>query len=147
MSLSIDEKRELLRKVKLFESADDECLNVLAQQVREVNFAPGEYIAREGEMGTGFYLIVSGGATVERRGREIVHNGPGGYFGEISLLNHQPRVASVIATEPTLCLALASWELDDVLEQNPRIAVTMLKEAGRRLKELEDAAESSSTAS
>ena len=138
MSLSIDEKRQLLRKVPLFEGADDDCLSVLAENVREISFGAGEYIAREGEMGTGFYLIVSGGATVERRGRELAHQGPGDYFGELSLLNHKPRVASVIATEPTRCLALASWELDDVLEKNPRVAVTLLKEAGRRLYEIAD---------
>ena len=138
MTLSTDEKRELLRKVPLFEGADEECLTVVSQEIREVTFETGEYIAREGEMGTGFYLIASGGATVQRHGKEIVHFGPGDYFGELSLLNHKPRVASVIATEPTCCLALASWELDEVLKANPRIAVTMLKEAGRRLRALED---------
>ena len=137
MTLSTDERRELLRKVSLFEGSDDDCLAVLAQEVREVEFEKGAYIAREGEMGTGFYLIVTGSASVERRGREVVHLGPGQYFGELSLLNHQPRVASVIAAEPTRCLALASWELDGVLQNNPRIAVTLLKEAGRRLHELE----------
>jgi CRP-like cAMP-binding protein len=137
MPLLIEEKRQLLRKVKLFEGVDEECLTMVADQLREVAFETGAYIAREGEMGTGFYLIVKGGASVQRKGRELAHQGPGDYFGELSLLNHQPRVASVIATEPTFCLALASWELDDVLKREPRIALTLLKEAGRRLHELE----------
>ena len=137
MLLSIDERRQLLRKVKLFEGIDEECLTILADELREVAFETGAYIAREGEMGTGFYLIVRGGASVERKGKEVVHQGPGDYFGELSLLNHLPRVASVIAREPTLCLALASWELDDLIKREPKIAVTLLKEAGRRLGELQ----------
>ena len=137
MLLSIDERRQLLRKVKLFEGIDEECLTILADELREVAFETGAYIAREGEMGTGFYLMVRGGASVERKGKEVVHRGPGDYFGELSLLNHLPRVASVIAREPTLCLALASWELDDLIKREPTIAVTLLKEAGRRLGELQ----------
>jgi CRP/FNR family transcriptional regulator, cyclic AMP receptor protein len=137
MLLSIDERRQLLRKVKLFEGIDEECLTILADELREVAFETGAYIAREGEMGTGFYLIVRGGASVEHKGKELAHQGPGDYFGELSLLNHRPRVASVIATEPTLCLALASWELDDLIKREPKIAVTLLKEAGRRLAELQ----------
>jgi CRP-like cAMP-binding protein len=136
MPLSIVEKRELLRNVKLFEGADEECLTVLADQLREVAFETGAYIAREGEMGTGFYLIVRGSAAVQRHGKELARLGPNDYFGELSLLSHKPRVASVIAAEPTYCLALASWELDGVLQTNPRIAVTMLKEAARRLHEV-----------
>jgi CRP-like cAMP-binding protein len=141
MPLSIEEKRQLLRTVKLFEGIDEECLTIVADEIREVAFETGAYIAREGEMGTGFYLIVRGGASVERKGKQLAHQGPGDYFGELSLLNHQPRVASVIATEPTLCLALASWELDDVLKREPRVALTLLKEAGRRLNELESGPE------
>jgi CRP-like cAMP-binding protein len=137
MLLSIDERRQLLRKVKLFEGIDEECLTILADELREVAFETGAYIAREGEMGTGFYLIVRGGASVERKGKQVVHQGPGDYFGELSLLNHLPRVASVIAREPTLTLALASWELDDLIKREPKIAVTLLKEAGRRLGELQ----------
>jgi CRP-like cAMP-binding protein len=136
MPLSIVERRELLRKVKLFEAADEECLTIVADELREVAFETGAYIAREGEMGTGFYLIVKGGGTVQRHGKELAHLGPGDYFGELSLLSHKPRVASVIATEPTFCLALASWELDEVLQTNPKIAVSLLKEAARRLHEL-----------
>jgi CRP-like cAMP-binding protein len=138
MLLSIEERRQLLRKVKLFEGADEECLTIVADQLREVAFETGAYIAREGEMGTGFYLIVKGRATVTRHGKELAKLGHGEYFGELSLLNRKPRVASVIATEPTLCLALASWELDEVLQREPRIAVTLLREAGRRLDELEE---------
>ena len=136
MPLSIVEKRELVRKVKLFEGADEECLTILADELREVAFETGAYIAREGEIGTGFYLIVKGSASVQRHGRELARQGPGDYFGELSLLSHKPRVASVIATEPTFCLALASWELDEVLQTNPRIAVSMLREAARRLSDL-----------
>ena len=50
MLLSIDERRQLLRKVKLFEGIDEECLTILADELREVAFETGAYIAREGEM-------------------------------------------------------------------------------------------------
>ncbi len=87
-------------------------------------------------METGFFLIVAGSVSVVRDGEELARLGPGEFFGELSLLDRQPRMASVVADEPTTCLALPSWEFPKLLETEPRIASAVLKEVASRLRAL-----------
>jgi len=135
-SLTTDQKREILHRVRLFHDVDDDGLAAIAGQARELEFPAGHLIVREGETGTGFFLVVRGRARVVHGGKQLALCGPGDYFGELSLLDHAPRVASVVAEEPTTCLALASWEVDGLLERYPGVAVTLLREALRRLRAL-----------
>ena len=85
----------------------------------EVEFPPERPIARQGEVGTGFFLIVRGRVRVVHDGVTIAHLGPGEVFGEISVLDQMPRIASVIAVEPTICLGVASWDFERLLEEQP----------------------------
>ena len=64
-------------------------------------------------------LIASGSVRVVRDGQTIARIGPGDFFGELSVLDGQPRVAQVIADEPTVCLALASWDFEAVVKEQP----------------------------
>jgi CRP/FNR family transcriptional regulator, cyclic AMP receptor protein len=134
--LTTNQKRDFLQRVALFQDVDNDGLDAIASQSRELEFSAGHLIIREGEMGTGFFLVVRGRAHVVHGSKCLALCGPGDYFGELSLLGHVPRVASVVAQEPTTCLALASWELDAVLERYPRVAVSLLREALRRMRAL-----------
>ena len=87
-------------------------------------------------METGFFLIVTGSVSVVRDGAVIATLGPGQFFGELSLLDRRPRIATVVAGEPTTCLALPSWEFQQLLETEPRIAAAVLKEVAGRLRAL-----------
>jgi CRP/FNR family cyclic AMP-dependent transcriptional regulator len=134
MALSRDEKAELLRKVELFGGIDDESLAAIADRALEVSFPAGRWIVRQGEIGTGFFLLVAGRARVVRDDEVLAEIGPGDFFGELSLLDQQPRVAHVITEEDTDCLALASWDFDALLEAHPRIAVALLRGLARRAR-------------
>jgi CRP-like cAMP-binding protein len=61
--------------------------------------------------------------------------GPGDFFGELSVLDQLPRMAHVIAEEPTSTLALASWDFEKLLEKNPKITLSLLREVARRLRD------------
>lgn len=104
----------------------------------DLAFPAGEYIVRQGQVGTGFYLIVSGKVSVLRGSETLAHLGPGEFFGELSVLDQAPRMAHVIAEKPTICLALASWDLTRLLEKHPRIALAMLRVMARRLRAASD---------
>ena len=134
MALTPAQRARLLVGVGLFSAAGARGRAAIARRAVEVEFPKGWRIARQGEIETGFFMIVAGSATVARDGEVLGRLGPGEFFGELALLDRQPRMASVTADEPTTCLALPSWEFQRLLEAEPRIAVAVLKEAARRLR-------------
>jgi CRP-like cAMP-binding protein len=140
VALTAREKGELLDRVDLFRGLGGVPLSAIADRAVEVEFPAGRPIARQGEVGTGFFLIVSGTAQVTRDGSTIATLGPGEFFGELSLLDQMPRVATVTAGEPgpTVCLAIASWDFERLLEEQPRVAIALLKGVARRLRDVTD---------
>lgn len=128
------EKVSWLRKVPMFAELSPRAVGLIADRVAEIEFPAGRYIVRQGQVGTGAYLIVSGRVRVERGGETLSRLGPGEIFGELSVLDQMPRIAHVIAEEPTVCLGLASWDFTKLLERNPKITLGLLREVARRLR-------------
>src|SRR2546423_1127337 len=93
VALTAREKSDLLDRVELFAGMGGVPLSAIADRAVEVEFPAGRTIVRQGEIGTGFFLIVSGGARIVRDGAEIARLGPGDFFGELSLLAQAPRIA------------------------------------------------------
>ena len=73
---------------------------------------------------------------VIRDGAALAHLGPGEFFGELSVLDGGPRIAQVAAEEPTRCLALASWDFERVLRDQPGVALPVLRVVAGRLREV-----------
>jgi CRP-like cAMP-binding protein len=136
VALTAREKTELLDRVDLFKGLGGVPLSAVADRAVEVEFPSGRPIARQGEVGTGFFLIVSGGAHVTRDGELVATLGPGDFFGELSLLDQGPRIATVTADGPTVCLAIASWDFERLLEEQPRVAIALLRGVAGRLREI-----------
>jgi CRP-like cAMP-binding protein len=113
---------------------------MIAARMVEVEFPKDHVIARQGEVGTGFFLVASGAARVVRDGTTIARIGPGDFFGELSVLDGRPRVAQVVADGPTVCLALASWDFEAVIRDEPAVALAVLRVLAGRLRELTEAA-------
>ena len=139
MPLSRERKIELLGAMPLFEGLDADDLGGVADRTVEVDYGQGGVIVREGEIGTGFFVIVSGQVRVVRDGETVSTLGPGEFFGELSVLDHRPRNAQVAAVGPTTCLALASWDLEGVITDQPRVALSMLRVLATRLRDVTDA--------
>jgi CRP/FNR family cyclic AMP-dependent transcriptional regulator len=136
MTVTSEAKLDLLRRVDLFAGVAPEHLERIAERAVEVDFAPGRQIVREGDVGTGFYVVVDGRVSVVRDGRTIARLGPGEFFGELSILDRRPRVAQVVADEPTRCLALASWDLEAIMLEEPALTVAILRGVAARLRAL-----------
>jgi CRP/FNR family cyclic AMP-dependent transcriptional regulator len=135
MAMTKAQKTKLLRGVSLFAGLGARALSAIAERVEVIDFPGGRFIVRQGQIGTGFYLIVSGRAKVLRGNETLNTLGPGDFFGELSVLDQAPRMAHVRTEEPTTCLALASWEFTTVLEENPKVTLQILREVVRRLRE------------
>jgi CRP/FNR family transcriptional regulator, cyclic AMP receptor protein len=139
MTLTHDHRTELLARAPLLAGVDAEGVAMIAQRVIEVDFPKDAVITRQGEVGTGFFLVASGSVRVVRNGETIARIGPGDFFGELSVLDGRPRVAQVIADEPTVCLALASWDFEAVVKEEPAVALGILRGLAGRLRELTEA--------
>jgi CRP/FNR family transcriptional regulator, cyclic AMP receptor protein len=136
MTLTQGRRTELLGGCPLFGGSAEEDLDALAGVASEVEFPAGRVIARQGEIGTGFFVVVHGRVRVVRDGRTLAELGPADFFGELSVIDQQPRVAQVVAIEPTTCLAVASWDFEQVLLDHPRLSLGILRGLAARLREL-----------
>lgn len=125
---------ESLASVPLFRGFDGKELNSIVTSSKTATFQTGESIVKEGDAGLGFYLILEGRALVKRRGKTIAKIGKGGFFGEMSLLDNQPRSAGVIAEEPTKCLVVLRWNFWSMVDRNSKVARELLQEMARRLR-------------
>jgi CRP-like cAMP-binding protein len=140
MTLTHDRRTELLAGCPLFAGIDAAGLAALAEAAAAVDFPTGHVIARQGEIGTGFFVVVEGAVRVVRDGAVVARLGPGEFFGELSVLDRMPRNATVAAESPTSCLALASWDFERVLLEQPALTLAILRGVAARLREVSESA-------
>jgi CRP-like cAMP-binding protein len=131
----------MIGSVPFFGGLEEKTRKSIANQGKELSYKPGDSIVDEGTMGVGFYLIMDGKAEVRKGGRVLATLGKGQFFGEMSLIDEQPRSADVVAVAPTKCWAITSWAFSALVKSHPEIALKMLKELVKRLR----AAQSSPT--
>ena len=134
MILTRDRRTELLAGCPLFRGVGPKELAALAETATEVDFPARHVIVRQGDVGTGFFVIVEGRTRVIRDAETLATLGPGDFFGELSVLDGQPRTAQVIAEEPTRCLALASWDFERILTEQPALSLAILRGLAMRLR-------------
>jgi CRP-like cAMP-binding protein len=139
MTLTHDRRTELLGRCRLFAGLAPDQLAAVSEVATEVTYPAGRTIVRHGEIGTGFFVVVRGTARVIRDGRDIAHLGPGEFFGELSVLDGGPRIAQVVADEETTCLAVASWDLERILLEQPALTLAILRELAARLRSVTEA--------
>jgi CRP-like cAMP-binding protein len=139
MALSPQRRAELLAACPLFGGVGAGGIAALAARASEVDFPAAHVIARQGEIGTGFFVVVTGGVRVVSDGDVLAHLGPGDFFGELSVLDRQPRNAMVVAEAATTCLALASWDFEAALQENPALALAILRGLATRLRSATEA--------
>lgn len=134
MTLTADRRIDLLASCRLFHGVTAEQLAAVADSAVDVDYPAGAVIVRQGEIGTGFFIVADGAVQVVRDGKTIATLGPGEFFGELSVLDGRPRTAQVIAETPTRCLALASWDFERVLLAQPELTLAILRGMATRLR-------------
>jgi CRP/FNR family transcriptional regulator, cyclic AMP receptor protein len=133
--LTNEQKADWLAEVPLFAGISSDSMSRLAAVAGEQEFSPGQFIVRQGQVGSGLYVVIGGSVNVVRGAGEIIAKlNPGEFFGELSVIDQQPRNASVQATEPTTCLAVASWDLLSLLEQDPALSLNLIKGLVARIR-------------
>lgn len=134
MTLTQDRRTALLGGCPLFNGVQPDDLAAIGERAVEVEFPADHVIARQGEIGTGLFVIIDGSVRVVRDGEELARLGAGDFFGEMSVIDGLPRVAQVVTASPTRCLALASWEFERLVLDHPHIALAILRGLSARLR-------------
>jgi CRP/FNR family cyclic AMP-dependent transcriptional regulator len=129
----------VLRSVPLFSRLPEEDLQAFAAVTRERTYPKGSIIVFEDDPGDALYLVADGQVKVVligEDGREVILTvlGEGNFFGEMALLDDQPRSAHVIAMEDSTLLLLRRDDFQARLRQSPAIAVSLLAELSGRLR-------------
>jgi MFS family permease len=106
------EELRILASVPIFAPLPGGSLEHLAGRLTPLRLDPGTVIVREGDAGDRFYIVAEGEVEVSQDGKPVSELGPGGYFGEISLLRDIPRTATVTAKTPVVLYGL---DRDDFL--------------------------------
>src|SRR3954452_19615914 len=128
-----DVKIDALKKAPLFADLSRKELVEVARLADELEIPAGRVLAREGEIGHEFFVVVDGEVEFSRRGRKLPIEKPIDFFGEIALIEHTERMATVKAKTPLRVFVLGEREFRALLDRNPRSERKVLKALARRL--------------
>lgn len=129
-----------LKKIGLFSSLSEEDIATILSHAETKTFAAGAYIFREGDDGDAMYVVLSGDLEVlkvqpathiEKR---LAERGEGDFFGEMSLLDNQPRSASLRAKTEARLLEIKKSEFDRILHQHTNIGIEIIRIISLRLR-------------
>jgi len=119
LSIKRDQKIDLLKKVPMFSNLSNHQLIEIAKHAQQVSVKEGTVLAEQGRKGWEFFFIVDGEAQVEKDGKAIRRLASGDFFGEISLIDQEPRTATVTAETNMMLLVVDTRSFDHLLETIP----------------------------
>jgi CRP/FNR family cyclic AMP-dependent transcriptional regulator len=131
----------MLENVPLFSGLSTESLAEIEQHSSVKSFRKNAIIISQDDKSYSLYVILSGRVKVfvsDEDGREAVLNyqGAGDYFGDLALIDKQPRVASVMATEASKFMIISRQDFLTCLSRNPEIAINLIKPMTQRMRML-----------
>jgi CRP-like cAMP-binding protein len=126
-------KVELIKGVPLFAECSRKELGEVAGIADEIDLREGKELTRQGQAGREFFILVEGTADVKKGSRRVNRLGPGDFFGEISLIRHTPRTATVVATSPVRTLVITERSFQSLLQHQPGIQNKVLSALAARL--------------
>ena len=131
--MSAASKVDRLRAVPLFGRLDAGVLERIASSAAEVDIPEGTVLVEATQKGSGCFLIEEGRVAVEARAGRF-ELGPGEVVGELALLTSEGvRTARVRAETPLRCLAISRADFAELLESEPRVALSLLEVVAERL--------------
>ena len=133
----------VLQKVPLFHSLPEAEIAPFGDLMRERSYPKGSVILFEDDPGDALYVVANGQVKVVligEDGREVILSvlGEGTFFGEMALLDDEPRSAHVIAMEDSVVLALRREDFRARLRASPEVGIALLRELSRRLRRADD---------
>ena len=133
------EKTDILKMVPIFSGLSDKSLMDIANVMVTRYYKKGQYILSENDEGQSTYFITDGNIKVTRTsddGREVIlaMQGVGDFFGEMSMLDGEPRSANIVAITTCTVLTLNGADFYGILTSHPKVAINLLKELAVRIR-------------
>jgi CRP/FNR family transcriptional regulator, cyclic AMP receptor protein len=128
-----------LKPIGIFRGMPPAELKKISKQMREIRHPKGAEIMIRGEGGVGFLVILAGEAEVETGDGRRRKLGPGDHFGEMALLDHEGRSATVTAASDLVLGAVPEWGFKPFLQDHPEVTYRLLETLSRRLRDAEAA--------
>ncbi|MDQ3006850.1 MAG: HEAT repeat domain-containing protein, partial [Chloroflexota bacterium] len=138
-TLSLMDRILFLKRVSLFENLSPADLKQVASIAEEELFADGDIIAQQGEPGDALFVIISGEVSVmimkDGQNMEAVRRRSGEYVGEMSIINREPRMATLIASGDVRALCIDQKSFEGLIRERPEVSLSVIKVLSKRLKE------------
>jgi len=123
-----------LHKVSFFEGFSQDDLARVAELAEEVIAEKGAVLIDQGRVGLECFVILSGEAGVFVAGEHVATNGPGTMVGEMALIEHRPRNATVVAETPMRLIAFDNKAFKALLEEMPKAHDRVMELLAERLR-------------
>ena len=129
----------LLRSLPLFEGLSDDDLAAIAARLQKRSFRAGEIVFHQGDLGDSMYFVNNGSVNIHLPGEDsrrisLKDLGAGEFFGEVALLDGEPRTASALCSTNTTLLELQREALEEYLKNRPQAAMSILRSMGQRMR-------------
>jgi CRP-like cAMP-binding protein len=123
----------VLAGIALFEGFSAEELDRTAQLGQRIEVPAGTVLVDQGDPGTFCYVVISGSADVYVSGEYVATSGPGAMIGEMALIDHRPRTATVVSSGPMVLLRFDTLAFKALLDELPKAAERVHAILGARL--------------
>ncbi len=138
-TLSLMDRILFFKKVPLFADLSPLDLKQVAAISEETVFSDGDVLAEQGEQGDEMFVIVSGEVRVciskDGQEKEVARRKMGEYVGELSIVNREPRIASLIASGDVRALCIDQKSFEGLIRERPEVSLFVIKVLSKRLKE------------
>ena len=126
-----------LKQAKLLQGLPESEVRSVEKQMKVVKHPAGHEIMVRGDGGVGFMIITDGSVTVETVKGKARKLGPGDSFGEMALLDHEGRSATVTTDTDVTLASIPEWNFKPFLKEHPEVAYRLLQTLSRRIRQAE----------
>ena len=124
-------------QVPLFSSLSKKEIRQISQLADATRATPGTVLVKEGKVGHEFIIVLEGEIEIRKGDQVIATRGPGSYIGEIALIDHRPRTATVVTTTPVSIEVISQREFAELLADVPELSQQILATVAARLADLD----------
>ena len=132
-----DAVRDRLAALPIFQGCTTREINQIAALATQVDVPAGTLLTEQGKAGREFGIVVAGDAVVQQDGQEVAALHAGDHYGETALLDHGPRTATIVAQTPMTLAVVGCREFDELLDNVPVVARSIMTGLARRLREVD----------